>query len=185
MNDNELFELWRPVKNYIGYYDVSSQGRIRSLGGRRGSSERVLKPANMKGYLCVSLSASGTKRTRLVHHLVAEAFIDNPNGLTEVNHIDGDKKNNHRHNLEWTSHADNIAHAVDTGLTDNKGEKHGMHKLTENNVEHIRRSILSGAVLAKHYGISEQTISDIRLGKSWKHLLDDAGELTTKKGIES
>lgn len=177
MNDPEI---WKPVVNYDGFYEVSSRGSVRSLGGRRGSSKRILKQADVKGYLCLALSVNGVRRTRLAHRLVAEVFLDNPLGLTEVNHKDGNKRNNCVENLEWTTHADNIAHAVRTKLTDNTGQNHGMHKFSEQAAVFIRTTKIAPRILAKKYGISDRTVSDIRRGKSWKHLAlnSESGELS-------
>lgn len=173
-NDTELFELWRTVLFYDGLYEVSNLGRVRSLGGRRGTSGKILKQGYIKGYACVSLSKNGVRTTYLVHRLVAESFLYNGDNLPEVNHKDGDKLNNSFTNLEWIDRDGNMKHAKDTSLVNNKGEKHGMSILIEEEVRYIRSSDETNTVLALQYAVSPQTISDIRLGKSWKHL-DNAG----------
>lgn len=68
------------------------------------------------GYLKVGLSVDGIHKYYLVHRLVAQAFIPNPNNLPQVNHIDGNKLNNHVDNLEWVSSYENQQHAVKNGL---------------------------------------------------------------------
>lgn len=165
----ESNELWRPVEGYEGYYEVSDKGRVRSLGGRRGSSERILKQASTKGYLSVALSVNNKRKTWQVHRLVIDAFQGNKL-FVEINHKDGDKTNNHNYNLEWVSHQGNMDHAAKTSLFDNKGEKHGMHKLTEAEVSYILQSSKEVSHLAQYFGVSRQTIKDIKSGKSWKHL---------------
>ena len=96
-------EIWKDIKDYEGYYQISNLGRIKSLP-RNGTikSERIIKGAISKnGYLRVCLQKNGIKTNFLVHRLVAEAFIPNPDNLPQVNHKDEDKTNNIYTNLEW------------------------------------------------------------------------------------
>lgn len=103
-------EIWIPVKDYEGLYEVSNLGNVRSLGnGNSNNSEyhkiRVLKPyVCTNGYLGVVLCKNKQKKKHLVHRLVAEAFIPNWFDDQEVNHIDEDKINNRVENLEWCDH---------------------------------------------------------------------------------
>lgn len=105
-------EIWRPVKGYTRLYEISSQGRVRSLprdvisGRGRGClhhfPQRVLKPEMDKwGYLRVCLYKDGKGKHYKVHRLVAEAFLVNAEGLPQVNHRDENKQNNAVTNLEW------------------------------------------------------------------------------------
>lgn len=102
-------EEWRLIANTNNRYAVSSLGRIKSLGGRvpcglgreRGYKEKILTPMqNNKGYLKIRLLG----QNRLVHRLVAEAFIDNPNVYPIVNHKDENRQNNTVENLEWCNY---------------------------------------------------------------------------------
>lgn len=100
-----MIEEWRTIVGYEGLYEVSSLGRVRSLDRydsrnhfRRG---RILKLSyDTVGYLIVGLHSNGKAKIYLVHRLVAQAFIPNPDNLPEVNHIDEDKTNNRVDNLE-------------------------------------------------------------------------------------
>lgn len=90
-------ETWIDVKGYEGLYKVSNYGRVKS-------NRKILKNRNhTSGYLQVNLSKRGHSENKYIHRLVAEAFIDNPNNFSEVNHKDENKLNNRVDNLEWCS----------------------------------------------------------------------------------
>ncbi len=117
---------WLPVVEHEGYYEVSNFGDVRSVRyNNKGQVifNRLLKPAiKPKGYLGVILSKQSKTTNHLIHRLVAEAFIPNPNNLPEVNHKDGNKLNNTVSNLEWCSSSDNLYHAYKLGLKHKKGK---------------------------------------------------------------
>lgn len=163
-----------PVVGYEGLYMVSNDGNVRSLGGRRGSRPRMLKQEHFKGYRKVSLCRDGRGRGALVHRLVGQAFIPNPSRLPYINHIDGGKANNKVANLEWVDQQSNVTHAWSTGLMNNRGEKHGMHKLTELQVRAIKayedRTPARASWVAEQYKITLNTVHDIWTGRSWAHL---------------
>lgn len=99
-------EIWKPVVGYEGLYEVSSYGRVRSLDRydrmNRFCEGRILKLcANRLGYLKAGLCSNDKKKQYLVHRLVAEAFIPNPNNLPIINHKDENPSNNNVDNLEW------------------------------------------------------------------------------------
>ena len=99
-------EIWCPIKGYEGLYDVSDQGRVRSL---KFGKERILKQLRTpKGYLLVGLRKNRERKMCKVHRLVAQAFIPNPDNLPEVNHKDEDKENNSVQNLEWCDRKYNV-----------------------------------------------------------------------------
>ena len=96
-----MTEVWCTIKGYESQYQVSDQGRVRSL---KFGKERILKPGiTTDGYLIVGLCNNGKHKWYSVHRLVAKTFIPNPDNLPEVNHKDEDKENNSVHNLEWCS----------------------------------------------------------------------------------
>lgn len=124
-------ENWLPILGHEGAYEVSDQGRVRSLDramfvrNRWGSFSprtvrgRVLRHNdNGTGYAQVQLASGGERDPRLVHRLVAEAFLAQVDGAVFVNHKDGDKRNNHVQNLEWCTRSGNMAHAYSAGLMD-------------------------------------------------------------------
>lgn len=116
-------EKWKPVAGFSGFYEVSDHGRIRSrervsATGRRLKSKTVALVLNGNdSYLRVNLrDHQGTHTVKLVHRIVAETFIDNPSHKPEVNHKDGNKRNNHVTNLEWCTPSENQQHALKNGL---------------------------------------------------------------------
>lgn len=98
----------KDIKGYEGKYAVTEDGQIFSY-----KSNRFLKPSNNgNGYFAVSLCSGGTINKQYVHRLVAEAFLPNPEGKIEVNHINEDKSDNSVSNLEWVTHKENINHGT-------------------------------------------------------------------------
>lgn len=113
-NDN-----WKPVVGFETNYIVSNSGVVVSTGAyiKSRKGKRVNQhPTTTSAYLYVKLWKGGKMYNRSVHRLVALAFIPNPDNLPVVNHLDGDKTNNHVSNLEWCSHSDNHRHAYDNRL---------------------------------------------------------------------
>jgi hypothetical protein len=121
---NLLNEIWRPIKGYEGFYEVSSEGRVKSLGRdfvspvtgkvyrRRGG---LIKPQHdcKRGYMKVMLRKGNIPKGFSVHRLVATAFLQNSENRREVNHLNGDKSDNRVQNLEWTSPSENRIHGYD------------------------------------------------------------------------
>lgn len=104
-------EIWKTVFNDL-LYDVSNFGNIKRHG-----KENNLKPYLPNGgYSQVVLSKNGKIKTHYIHRLVALTFIHNPENKPEVNHIDGNKANNHVSNLEWATHKENSEHASQLNL---------------------------------------------------------------------
>ena len=99
-------EIWKDIIGYEGLYQVSSLGRVRSLDRfyYRLHKGKVLSPTKDRyGYLTVTLNCNGKSKTIKIHRLVAQAFIENPDNLPQVNHKDEVKSNNCVDNLEWCS----------------------------------------------------------------------------------
>lgn len=165
-------------------YTVSEDGRVfrkeRIIKTKNGKSWTIKeKELNLQtdscGYKTVNLR-KGDKRSRYsVHRLVALAF--NPlkkHEEMQVNHIDGDKTNNHFTNLEWVTCKDNVKHAAEHGLRGNfVGEKNGGSKLSEKDVISIRNLWQSGKMqkeISAQFNITPATVSLIIRKKLWAHI---------------
>lgn len=117
-------EIWKDIKGYEGLYQISSFGNVKSLdryiinknGDKQYFPGKYLTQGISDNYLKVILSKNNKQRTFRVHILVARAFIPNPENKPEVNHIDGNKKNNKVNNLEWNTRSENEFHAYRNGL---------------------------------------------------------------------
>ena len=117
-------EIWKKIKDLP--YEISSLGRVRNLKGK------ILKTyIQNHGYEQIKVAFNRTHR--LIHRLVAEAFIANPENKKYVNHIDGNKLNNSVNNLEWCTNSENILHARRTGLNPYNKPTTGIKCLTRIN----------------------------------------------------
>jgi len=149
-------------------YAVSDAGVVTRL-----DVGRALKPvANKAGYLKVGLRNGTNQKWFFVARLVAAAFIPNPDNKPQINHIDGNKTNNHVGNLEWVTRKENCLHAR-RSLGKCVGEKNGGSKLTENDVIDIRTLRSFGAKyidLAKAYGVGKTTVHRVLSHSHWRHI---------------
>ena len=173
---------WRPVVGYEDAYEVSRDGRVRSIDRLVWNGEQhCLRPGvelvqrvTHLGYIYIKLSKNNRGRLTFAHRIVADAFVDRPEGTTEVNHIDGNKQNNDASNLEWTTRSGNIRHAYANGLnTSVRGSANRSAKLTEDDVVWIRAWLLSGfsqEKVAAVFGVSQAVISQIHLKRTWTHV---------------
>lgn len=103
----------KDIKGYEGLYTIDDKGQVFSL-----ITHKYLKAAKCgSGYLKVMLCKDKKHTNVMIHRLVAEAFIPNPDGKLTVNHIDGDKTNNDISNLEWNTYSENLKHAYVHGFS--------------------------------------------------------------------
>ena len=170
-------EEWRAVVGFEGYYEISSQGRLRNAKTRNGSHKgRILRACpTKKGYPHTNLCVDGGMTTRTIHRLVCEAFLGlRPDGL-QVNHKNGDKADNRVENLEYVTAKENAQHAR-TVLGRGRGEDMGTPKLTEADVRKIRAMAAEGAThrsIAAMFGVCKTTVGYAIIGRSWSHVLQD------------
>jgi len=161
-------EKWLPVLG-LNNYEVSNTGKIRSIKSMK--SVAIFKRES--GYICTGLFHNKRPIQKLVHRLVAEAFISNPENKRTVNHLDDDKTNNNDWNLAWATYSENNKHAYSIGLMDIHGEKHMHAKLDNEKVLIIRKSCLNRIDIKKYankYSVSESTVYDALKRRTWTHI---------------
>lgn len=149
-------------------YFVSDCGKVY------GKNNQELKQRlNSDGYPCVTLGNKRIKRSSVrVHRLVCSLFVENIFGKPEVNHIDGNKQNNSKENLEWSTRQEQIHHAFKLGLmSGRKGSKNGRAVLSELDAIEIRKMKLENipiSKIAEKFGVGWTTVSHVIKNETWK-----------------
>jgi len=181
-----MSEVWKPVVGWEAFYEVSNHGNVRSLdriilqncGPRKTPCTRMSRGKLMQvnkidkyGYRCVSLRHMAQNLSTTVHRLVAQAFIDNPDGKSQVNHKNGDKLDNRVENLEWATSFENMQHAV--ANLNRHGERMKSSKIKDADVVDIRFLLGHGvaqADVARAFGVSRKTIHSLQHGRTWSRV---------------
>lgn len=120
-------EIWEPIiteyEDYTGLYEISNKGRIKALTYKGKKKEHILKPRkNLKGYEMVKLIKSGIGKEKLVHRLIAEAFIPNPENKPYIDHINTITNDNRIENLRWVTAKENINNPITRNKIGAKGK---------------------------------------------------------------
>jgi hypothetical protein len=161
-----MTEQWRPVIGWEGLYEVSDMGRVRSLArvtstGMRGG--RVLKPRVLpSGYVHVQLCFGPERQEVYAHQLVAQSFLGPCPPDMEVRHGPAGKGDNRLTNLSYGLHIENCEDRARDGVYNGK--------LTRTLAAEIRQRLAAGECpqeLAVAYGVSQCTISHVKLGRRW------------------
>lgn len=177
-------DKWRDVLGYEGVYQITCDGDMRSLdrmcprtyrGPVRNKGKKLNPVITKDGYFRMGLYRNGRIKMWLVHRLVWMSFVGViPDGL-EVNHKDGNPKNNTLSNLEVVTKLENIRHAMKAGLLrPARGERQGSAILTERQVRDIRKLSKTGKSydeLALTFGVHSSNIRLIVKGRTWRHIL--------------
>lgn len=162
-------ERWRVIDGE-DRYEVSDLGRVRNVKTRKIKSLRLDK----YGYPRVTLYPSGKSYT--IHRLVAKCFVPLVEEKTQVNHIDGDKTNNHWLNLEWCTTKENSTHRSRVLYPNSKasqGINNAANKFSEEEVKAVKYGIfpsLTQKEIGELFGMSRQQVGAIRRGDQWTHI---------------
>ena len=156
-----------PLENENLEYYATDSGYIYNSSGRRLKLE-----VSNTGYLRVVLR---DRKHYSVHRLIGKTFIPNPENLPEINHLDGDRRNNNKKNLAWTTRSQNQKHAYDNGLqVSKKGEDTNLSKLKETEVLEIRKLYSTGdysyTKLGKLFNTCRVNVFKIVKRETWKHV---------------
>lgn len=173
-------EVWKDVVGYEGLYEVSNLGRVRSLDRvvahhaagtavRRGRMRKLSFDGN---YFSVSLTKDLRTVTKRVHRVVAEAFLPNPNNLSDVDHIDCNKLNNNVGNLRWCTSAENTRYAMENNLMHWRPFSERSEESRERSAAANRRPVIrsdgkwykSTTDAAKDLGVSRGAVSHVLRG---------------------
>lgn len=154
-------------------YTIDENGMVFDIENNRYKKSYI----NHKGYIYYTFYINGKSKLFFAHRLVLMTFnpIENMEKL-QVNHIDGNKKNNNIKNLEWCTQSENQRHAFRMGLISRKGTKNSQCKLSENQVIDIANMIMDGHTIKEicmKYNISKSLVSAIRNKRLWTDLLKD------------
>ena len=169
----------KEIPGYEGIYACDREGNIftlhRIIEKKMKSGKtyqwslplKKLSPAiRCDGYLQVSLCKDSRKKSCLVHRLIGKTFINNK--IKEINHIDGNKKNNAVSNLEETTRSKNLKHAFKLGLRNHKKENHPGYFIDneiKNRVKRLLECGISQQKIADEIGISQVSVSKIKLNR--------------------
>lgn len=153
-------EIWIDINGYEGLYQISNLGQVKSF---QKDKEKILSLAyNNAGYLKVILCKNGTKKTHLVHQLVAHAFVPGYREGLVVNHIDENKSNNHASNLEWVSQRENTIHG--TG-TEKRIRARQANKGKSIYCPELNMTFKTQTEASRYFGCSHQHISKVLSGE--------------------
>lgn len=167
----ELVEVFKDIEGYEGQYQIGNQGSVKSLArhplGRRAPlPEKLLSlKISKSGYPTLGLCKDNKKTFFTVHRLAAQHFIDNTENKPTVNHKDGIKTNNCVSNLEWSTHQEQMRHAVGNNLLEVRGAPKYSPEMKQQLKDEHSLTGISISALARKYKISERTVGRVVSGE--------------------
>ncbi len=164
-------EIWVDIPGYKGVYTISNYGRVKRLAGFMAIKNRILAWCYHKGYIMVTLSVNAKHNRIMVHIMVANLFIANPNNYPQVLHVDNNPSNPRFDNLIWGTQSMNIIQAHKQNRMG--GEKHGNSVLNIKIAAEIKKDLQRGETvlsISRNRNIPRATIYNIVYGKTWKNL---------------
>jgi hypothetical protein len=171
-----MFEEWKDVEGYEGLYQISSLGRVLSLAKYKQRFDKIMHPSKTDDYYRVILTGfDKSKKSHLIHRLVAEHFLLNPNRYKYVCHHDGNSTNNRWINLYWGTAIDNANDRQVHG-TIQLGSSNHQSTITEDQVldilDLLSRDTARGRYVrvSKLTGVSAKKIGRIARGENWTHV---------------
>ena len=158
-------------------YQVSNHGRVRSLDrndsiGRKIKGKMMTPSVDTGGYLQARFNKDGKGYNLSVSRLVGTLFLSNPMNFPEINHIDGNKKNNVVINLEWCTTSENIHHRYRIGLDSNCGERNPHASINEEMARVIKERVKTERIIdiVNDLRISYNIVYDIKRNRRWIHV---------------
>lgn len=161
-------EVWLKYPHDERYF-VSESGKIQSFTKKSNGKILNTNSKNNSGYKCVTIG-----KTIGLHRVVYETFLGEIKDGYVINHIDGNKNNNHYLNLELVTYKENSKHAFENNLN-KKGSSHGQSKLLESDIPKIfscRKEKMTHEAIAKKFNVNRKTISSVLNGDTWTHTGD-------------
>lgn len=160
-----MAEIWKSISGYESLYDVSDEGRVRSLPRFRNKGRILSQGKIVGGYKIVALYKNDNRKMFRVHRLVAQEFIRKLKENEQVNHIDFNTGNNHVSNLEICTSVENMIH-----FYKNKGKLKLTHDDVEKIIYLVRDKKMTQCEVAKLYGIYQANVSNYVSGKRRKYI---------------
>lgn len=175
-------EQWKDIEGFEGKYQVSNFGNVKTLERqyisgktykvKKTQPEKLLSQKRQQTGYCVVLLYGERRHYCLVHRLVAQAFLDNPENKPCVNHIDGNKQNNNVDNLEWVTKSENTQHAIKLGLrkdSNMRGKKGILNKLSKKVYQYdLQGNLIKEwacvSDVARHYAVTPSCVANCARG---------------------
>lgn len=177
--------IFYPMKGWEGFFEINKIGVIKSLGRFVNSQwgensiykqPKIMTPSEYKDqkYFYVNLCANGITKKIKIHRILAEMFVPNPENKPQVNHIDGNRQNNHLSNLEWTTASENSQNSFARGRVihnrklDEEKLRDIFNNVRSNSIERFKNGTYSIKEMAEKYNVSPGAIRSAMNGTKYQ-----------------